>query len=92
MADIKGFTQQTGNPYLDWLIWDGRWARSDDPGGVPLITYYLVPSPRPDLNNIVTSPVGPVKSGRPVCAQLYRNVATSISRRSPAGQATTSSA
>jgi hypothetical protein len=36
VADISKFTQQTGNPYLDSLIWDGRWVPdSDDPGGVP---------------------------------------------------------
>jgi len=78
VADISKFTQQTGNPYLDSLIWDGRWVPdSDDPGGVPQITYYFASGPdEPIFNNFVTSPWSDSqKSAVQSVLQLYRNVA-----------------
>jgi serralysin len=78
VADISKFTQQTGNPYLDSLIWDGRWVPdSDDPGGVPQITYYFASGPdEPIFNSYPTSPWSQTQiNAFQSILQLYENVA-----------------
>jgi len=59
MAHIQSTNSSpTGNPYLDSLIWGGKWvADSSDPGGAsgpPQVTYYFASGPDPTAPKFVT--------------------------------------
>jgi Ca2+-binding RTX toxin-like protein len=77
VADINDDTPTTGNPYLDSLIWGGKWVPdADDPGGVPHIAYYLASGQDPAFPSFVTSPWSPTQATAfASMLQLYANVA-----------------
>ena len=77
MANISSDTPTTNNPYLDSLIWGGKWVPdSDDPGGVPQIAYYLASGPDPAFPGFATSPWSQTQiTAFESVLQLYRNVA-----------------
>jgi Ca2+-binding RTX toxin-like protein len=74
VANIEHFNSQTGNPYLDSLIWGGHWiADADDPGGRPQIAYWLADGN--DFFGQFTSTWSTAEiSNFEIALQLYRNV------------------
>jgi len=77
VANINDDTPTTGNPYLDSLIWGGKWVPDgDDPGGVPQIAYYLASGQDPNFPSFVTSPWSATQANAfGSMLQLYANVA-----------------
>jgi len=69
----------TGNPYLDSLIWGGKWvADSSDPGGPsgpPQVTYYFASGPDPTAPKFVTKDWSDAqKDAFSSVLQLYSNI------------------
>jgi len=74
VANFEYTNPPTGNPYLDSLIWGGRWiADSDDPPNLPQITYRLADGV--DFFGQVTSVWSAAEIGNfEIALQLYANV------------------
>jgi Ca2+-binding RTX toxin-like protein len=76
MANIDDTTPTTLNPYLDSLIWGGRWVvDGDDPSGIPQIAYYFASGIDPPFNYHTSAWSQTQITAFELALQLYENVA-----------------